>query len=79
MAVMEFPDYQKLYQEQCKQIESLTAACGVLRESLRDQFAMAILPALMQRHREHGYSDTGAIYEAYSLADTAMEARKEAP
>jgi hypothetical protein len=45
--------------------------------TLRDQFALAILPALMTRHNEPCYNEVAAIFEAYNLADSALEARKE--
>lgn len=32
------------------------------------ELMMAVLPGLMLRHREMGYSDVGAINEAYALA-----------
>lgn len=43
---------------------------------LRDYIAMKILQGLMLRHKEDGYSDRGAIYEAYKLADEAIGIRK---
>lgn len=40
--------------------------------TLRDQLAMAIVPALLERH---GISDQDAITESYRLADLAMRVR----
>lgn len=43
--------------------------------TLRDQFAMHILPAIMLRYQEPGYTESGAVAEAYSIADSMMECR----
>ena len=43
---------------------------------LRDYMAIEILKGIMLRWEEPGYTDGGAINEAYNLADTALETRK---
>lgn len=45
---------------------------------LRDFFAVEILKGLMLRQGQHGYSNSGAIDEAYQLADYMMECREHA-
>lgn len=51
--------------------------CGML---LRDYFAAQILPSLMLRWKEPGYSDDSAIHESYRLADLMLaERNKEQP
>jgi len=47
--------------------------------TLLDQFAMTLIPGLMARYGENGYTDTGAIVEAYSLARTMMKTREAQP
>lgn len=44
-------------------------------ERLRDQFAMHILPSIMLRWKEPGYTESGAVAEAYSIANTMIECR----
>jgi hypothetical protein len=45
---------------------------------LRDFFAVEILKGLMLRQGQPGYSDRGAINEAYQLADYMVECRESA-
>lgn len=45
---------------------------------LRDFFAVEILKGLMLRQGQPGYSDRGAIDEAYQLADYMVERREYA-
>ncbi|MFW5793589.1 MAG: hypothetical protein ACOCWC_04845 [Bacteroidota bacterium] len=45
--------------------------------SLRDKFASDALNGLMLRHSEPGYTDRGAVNEAYEIADMMMERREQ--
>lgn len=44
--------------------------------ALRDYFAIKILQGLMLRHKEPGYSDSSAIFEAYELANKMLDIRE---
>ena len=46
-------------------------------EALRDQLAMAALPALVNYSTENNYSIAETARQAYKIADAMMEARKE--
>lgn len=41
--------------------------------SLRDYFAGQALVGLMQRHKEAGYDDGGAVTEAFKIADWMID------
>jgi hypothetical protein len=43
----------------------------------RETISFEILLKLMDRHTEDGYSDEGAVAEAYRLADKLMEASND--
>jgi hypothetical protein len=45
---------------------------GCFKMEKLDYLAMAILPALMSRYGQDGYTDLGAIREAYHLADIVL-------
>lgn len=45
------------------------------KPTLLDQFAMVALPGLMARCNEPGYTENGAVAEAYSIARSMMECR----
>jgi len=68
-------DYEPPFSQMQDEIRNLRQACGVLRTTLRDQFAMAALPAMLQAHQV--FKDMAE--DAYKIADAMMEARKEAP
>ena len=55
--------------------ESIAENIEDKKPTLRDQFAMHILPSLMLMWREPGYSETGAVAESYSIANMMMECR----
>ena len=74
------PDYRKLYEEQNELINRLHNEKMVLYESLRDRFAMAIIPALMAQYTTlYGGVFNGLMKEVFELADQAMKAREEKP
>lgn len=91
MAVMEFPDYRKLYEEQSKETERWRNAAEIFRETLRDQFAMAALTGYMAYPndcRSYKPSTEGTVEDfrrkcasedaeyCYLMADAMIEARK---
>ena len=45
--------------------------------SLRDYFAGMALRGIMERHDVPGYTEDGAVNEAYRIADIMLERRKE--
>lgn len=45
----------------------------------RDEFFKVILPGIMLRWGEKGYTDHSAIAEAWNLSDAAMKAREVKP
>lgn len=77
--IYEPPDYRKLYEEEKTKNGQLQMRLSMMAIGMRDHFATAALPGLMLRYKEHGYSDTSATAEAYSIADDMMEARKQEP
>lgn len=76
MAIYTPPDYRELYEKEKEQSARLAAQAMNAIETLRDKLAMTILPGLMLRYKEPGYSDISATAEAYRIADDMLEARK---
>lgn len=67
--------HEYMGQERTQQIITDIRASIENSTTLRDQFAMCILPSLMLRWKEPGYTESGAVAEAYSIADMMMTCR----
>ena len=68
------PDYRQLYEEAKSIAKDRCEAADKLRQTLRDQFAMAALMGLCAGRQER-VSQFAA--EAYNVADAMMKAREE--
>jgi hypothetical protein len=76
MAVWEPPDYRKLYDEECLRNKMLQCKNDQLRETLRDQFAMAALQGFLGSAVAEDTTYQTDAETAYKWADAMLEARQ---